>query len=177
MTDVRSQSNYQLRLGWGSVALDELAAAHVIVIVDALETTDTENLAAAAANLPDKPAVYRASLRNATATAQAIYDEQVNSGELKRINLVLAGDEREGFAVEDYLAAGAVADALTNLGIDHSAPDVAVAGEGFRSLKQAVKHLISASAAGLALKEAGRKDVVKAAGELDADSQALRFTE
>lgn len=38
MAHVRSQSNYQVRLGWGSTALRELAAAEVIVVVDALES-------------------------------------------------------------------------------------------------------------------------------------------
>jgi 2-phosphosulfolactate phosphatase len=128
--------------------------------------------------------VFRASLRNATATAKAAYEEQVARGGRTAINLVLAGGGGLGagavssagaFAVEDYLAAGAIGNALSALGIDHSAPDVAVATEGFRPLTRALKHLLSASASGLALIEAGRRDEVKAAAELDAEPEAARL--
>ncbi|MFA5606151.1 MAG: 2-phosphosulfolactate phosphatase [Leucobacter sp.] len=171
MTDPRSQSTYQVRLGWGSGALTRLATAGIVIIVDAIGSS--EDLAAAARALPHAPTVYLGSLRNATATARAAYEEQVARGGRTAINLVLAGDGEGGFAVEDYLAAGAIADGLAALGIDHSAPDVAVANEGFRPLKRAVKHLFSASAAGLALKAAGRGDEAKAAAELDAESEAV----
>src|SRR5690625_2952849 len=168
MTDTHSQSTYQVRLGWGRQALERLAPAGIIVVVDAVGD-DADALARAAAALDHEPVVFVASLRNATATARAVYDEQLARGERTSINLVLAGDADGGFAVEDYLAAGAIADALSALGLDHSSPDVAVATEGFRPLTRAVKHLFSASAAGLALGAAGRRDEVKAAGELDAD--------
>jgi 2-phosphosulfolactate phosphatase len=169
MTDPRSQSTYQVRLGWGSEGLARLAESEIVVIVDVIGSSD--ELATRAAALPHRPTVFAGSLRNATATAKAIYDEQVARGGRVAINLVLAGDGG-GFAVEDYLAAGAIGDALTTLGIDHSAPDLAVATEGFRPLTRALKHLLSASAAGLELAEAGRRDEVKAAGDLDADDEA-----
>lgn len=171
MTDTRAQSTYQVRLAWGTTGLTQLAPADIMVIVNALGSS--ESLAAGAASLPHTPTVFIANLRNRTATATAIFDEQVARGSRTAINLVLAGDEG-AFAVEDYLAAGAVADALTALGIDHSSPDVAVATEGFRPLSRAVKHLLSASAAGLALKAEGRGDEAKAAGEVDADTEAIR---
>ena len=95
-------------------------------------------------------------------------------GERTSINLVLVGDDEGGFAVEDYLAAGAIAEALTALGLDHSSPDVAVATEGFRALTRAVKHLFSASAAGAELVAAGRRDEVRAAAELNAEPAATR---
>ena len=213
MTDLRAQTNYQVRLGWGLAGLRELAEAQIVVIVDALgpvggvaavdpdgldpaerdaatvnpaavgltadglatDGLDADGLDAAARALPHHPTVFVASLRNAAATAQAVYDEQVDRGDRTAINLVLAGDADGRFAVEDYLAAGAVADALTGLGIDHSSPDAAVAAEGFRPLTRAVKHLLSASAAGLELKRAGRHDEVKAAGELNAETEAIRL--
>ena len=128
-----------------------------------------------AAALPHAPTVFIASLRNAAATAAAVYDEQVARGGRTAINLVLAGDAGK-FAVEDYLAAGAVANTLSELGLDHSSPDAAVAIEGFRPLKRAVKHLFSASAAGLAEAEAGRRDEVRAAAMLDAEALATRFS-
>lgn len=177
MTDSRSQSTYQVRLGWGAAALTRLAPSEIVVVVDAIG--DPAELAQQAKALPHAPTVFSASLRNATATARAAYDEQIARGGRTAINLVLAGDPAAdnagGFAVEDYLAAGAIADALTSLGIDHSAPDVAVAAEGFRPLKRAVKHLFSASAAGLALKTAGTPQDAKAAAELDAEPEATRL--
>lgn len=171
MTDSRAQSTYQVRLGWGSDGLERLAQAGIVVVVDAIGASD--ELASRAAELPHGPAVFVASLRNATATAKAVMDEQIARGGRTAINLVLAGDEGS-FAVEDYLAAGAIGDALSALGLDHSAPDVAVATEGFRPLKRALKHLLSASASGLALSAEGRRDEVKAAAELDAEAEAVR---
>lgn len=175
MTDSRAQATYQVRLGWGTAGLTQLAPAEIVVVIDAIGSPDV--LAQQAKALPHAPTVFVASLRNATATAQAVYEEQLARAGRTTINLVLAGDDAAGggFAVEDYLAAGAIADALTTLGIDHSAPDVAVATEGFRPLKRAVKHLFSASAAGLALKAEGRGAEAKAAGELDADPAAIRL--
>ena len=119
------------------------------------------------------PTVFVGKLRNATVTARAVYDEQIARGGRTAINLVLAGDAG-AFAVEDYLAAGAVADGLAALGIDHSAPDAAVANEGFRALKRALKHLLSASATGRSLKAEGRGDEAKHAAELDAEHEATR---
>lgn len=171
MTDPRSQSTYQLRLGWGERALAQLAKAGIVVVIDVLGSSD--KLAADAAALPHGPAVFLGSLRNASATAQAVYDEQVARGGRTAINLVLAGDDG-AFAVEDYLAAGAIGEGLSARGLDHSAPDVAVATEGFRPLTRALKHLLSASASGLALSEEGRREEVKAAAALDVDSDPIR---
>lgn len=187
MTDSRSQSNYQLRLGWGIGAFEQLAPADIVVIVDAISgaasaepgSADSEHskysadLATRAAGLVHTPTVFAASLRNARATAQAIVDEQVIRGGRTAINLVLAGDDGH-FAVEDYLAAGALGDALSSLGLDHTAPDLAVAIEGFRPLTRALKHLLSASASGLTLAAAGRRDEVKVAAELNVDAAAIR---
>lgn len=166
------QSTYQVRLGWGADDLDRLATAPIVVIVDAIGSAD--DLAASAVARPDRPVVFVASLRNATATARAAVDVQLAAGSRTAINLVLAGDDGR-FAVEDYLAAGAIADALTALGIDHSSPDVAVAAEGFRALRRGVKHLVSASASGTALSAAGRRDEVMAAATLDAEADAIRI--
>ncbi|UOR00419.1 2-phosphosulfolactate phosphatase [Leucobacter allii] len=217
MTDMRSQASYQVRLGWGSAALERLAESGIVVVVDAIEDpvgsaagagdagpaaeTDgaapnsaADSLARRAAASPHAPAVFRASLRNATATARAVYAEQLARGGRTAINLVLVGESDErtgtggdggaaardtaavagGFAVEDYLAAGAIGDALSALGIDHTSPDLAVATEGFRPLTRALKHLVSASAAGLALAAADGRDAVHAAAALDADDDARR---
>ena len=172
MTDTRAQSTFQVRLGWGTAALTQLADADIVVVVDAIGRDD--ELITAAAALPNGPAVFVGTLRNATVTARSLYDEQLARGGRTAINLVLAGDAG-GFAVEDYLAAGAIADGLAGLGIDHSSPDAAVANEGFRPLRRALKHLLSASAAGLALKAAGRGAEVKEAADLDAEAESDRI--
>lgn len=172
MTDPRSQSTYQVRLGWGAAALAQLAESGVVVIVDAIG--DAAPLAAQAAALPHRPTVLLGSLRTATATAQAVVDEQLARGGRTAITLVLAGDDG-AFAVEDFLAAGAIGDALSARGIDHTAPDLAVAIEGFRPLTRALKHLLSASAAGQALAQAGRADEVAVAAALDAEATAAFY--
>lgn len=63
--------------------------------------------------------------------------------------VIAAGEaDAEGtvrFAVEDQLGAGAVIAALTDLGIDHTSPEAAFTAEGFRALRGALRHLISAS--------------------------------
>jgi len=171
MSEARAQSTYQVRLDWGSKGLTRLAQSGIVIVVDAIG--DAQDLAREAVALPHAPVVFIGSLRNATATAQAAYDEQITRGERTSINLILAGHDGD-FAVEDYLAAGAIADALTNLGIDHSAPDVAVATEGFRPLTRAVKHLFSASGSGQEFGQAGRKDEAKAAAEYDSETEAIR---
>ncbi|MGI6878925.1 2-phosphosulfolactate phosphatase [Microbacterium sp. gxy059] len=173
MTDPRSQSRYQVRLGWGAEGLRELAPAEVVVIVDAVGSSP--QLAADAMSQPHRPTVFAGALRNATATARAIVDEQRARGGRVGIALVLAGDDGR-FAVEDYLAAGAIADALSDLGIDHTAPDVAVATEGFRPLRRALAHLLSSSAAGLALAADGHRGEVQAASALDAEDEPTVFS-
>lgn len=179
MSESRSQSRYQVRLGWGVAALSELAPSEIVVVVTALG--DATELAVATAALPHQPIVLMGNLRNASATAQTIIDTQVATGSRTPINLVLLGTHNvpgasEGqFAVEDYLAAGAIADALTARGIDHSAPDVAVAAEGFRALRRAVKHLLAASSAGIALVAAGERHQVMYAAHHDAEHEATVF--
>lgn len=168
MAHPNAQTTYQVRLAWGAQALATLAESGVVIIVDALDTDASAGLVAQARTLAHNPLVLHASLRNAAAVAQRAYDEQLARGGRTSINLVLAGDDGS-FAVEDYLAAGAVADALVDLGIDHSSPDVAVANEGFRGLQRALKHLLSSSASGLKLAAQGGADEVKAAAELNAD--------
>ncbi|WP_040165122.1 2-phosphosulfolactate phosphatase [Microbacterium gorillae] len=173
MTASRAQSTYQVRLAWGAAGLTRLADAGVVVLVDAIpESADAVRaLAAQARERAGAPVVFAGTLRNATATAEAIYREQLARGGRTAVNLVLVGDDG-AFAVEDYLAAGAIGAALTKLGLDHSAPDVAVATEGFHGLTRALKHLLSASAAGMELTAAGRRDEVRAAAEVDAETVA-----
>ncbi|MET0672120.1 MAG: 2-phosphosulfolactate phosphatase [Microbacterium pygmaeum] len=126
--------------------------------------------------------VLLGGLRNAGAVGAAIYAEQARRGERTSIAVIACGelagrgdahrnpDAHVRFAVEDQLGAGAVIDALAELGIDHSSPEAAVAGESFRALRRAATHLITASGSGRELAEAGLRNEVLAAATADAAS-------
>lgn len=186
------QSAYQVRLEWGLAGLARLAEADVVVIVDVLHFSSTladavaggrtVDLAEAASWSNDSvapalavtaaaggAAVLVGSIRNATAVARTVQSIQEERQARTSVALVAAG-ERDGssdvrFAVEDHLGAGAIIAALTDLGIDHTAPDAAVAAEGFRALRRALTHLISASGSG---RDSSDAEAVAAASRLDA---------
>ncbi|MFD6053908.1 2-phosphosulfolactate phosphatase [Agromyces sp. NPDC060279] len=118
----------------------------------------------------DTPVVLAASLRNRTAVARRILALQEERG--RRLSVaILAAGERGGdgvrFAVEDQLAGGAVVDALVALGIDHTAPEAAVACAAFEGLRRAVGHLQSASGSGVELVGRGVGAGVAAAAQTD----------
>lgn len=162
------QSTYQVRFEWGTGGLARLAPADVVVVVDVLRFSSTvpdavasgavvsladaqewsSNGAAVAAAARDA-VVLVGGLRNAAATARAIQAEQERRQQRTSVAVIAAGEKAADgtlrFAVEDQLGAGAVIAALTDLGIDHTAPDAAVAAEGFRALKGALRHLLTAS--------------------------------
>lgn len=193
------QSVYQVRLDWGVEGLARLAASDVVVVVDVLrfsstviqavergETVDLDASAhdvsingaavAAAAGRTDALVVL-GGLRNASAVAKAVLARQQERGARTSIAVVACGELASAetgaplrFAVEDLLGAGAVIDALADLGIDHSSPEAAVAGEGFRALRRATRHLLTASASGRELEAWGRRDEVLAAAAVDAAS-------
>ena len=66
-----------------------------------------------------------------------------------RIAVVAAGVIRDDgslrFAVEDLLAAGAIIEAIADRGIDHQSPEAAAAAAAYRGLRNATRHLITAS--------------------------------
>ncbi|GEB95540.1 hypothetical protein GCM10009724_15870 [Microbacterium lacticum] len=194
-----------MRLEWGDDGLARLAASDVVVVVDVLRFSSivTTRVAAggavpldaaahavslngaatsrAAAALDPAPIVLLGCLRNASAVAEAIADEQRRRGARTSIALI-AGDElvpadagaaartARRFAVEDLLGAGAIVDALGVRGIDHTSPEAAAAGEAFRGLRAARRHLLAASGSGQELAERGAHDEVRAAAELDAST-------
>lgn len=183
------QSPYQVRLDWGVSGLARLAPADVVVVIDVLRFSSTvadavaagtdvdlstalgwsRNGAAVAAAAPAGSTVLLGAIRNAGAVARAVQVEQERRQGRTSVALVPAGElDAAGelrVAVEDQLGAGAIAAALTDLGIDHTAPDAAVAAEGFRSLRRALKHLIGATGSGREL-QAGvpATDRIRAAG-------------
>ncbi|KQV07128.1 2-phosphosulfolactate phosphatase [Leifsonia sp. Root112D2] len=126
--------------------------------------------AAAAFGVP----VVAASLRNRTAVAEWILQQQVDTGDRLRVAIVAAGESRSDgstrFAVEDLLVAGAVIDALATVGIDYAAPEAAAACAAYLGLKRAVGHLLTASVTGQQLIEADARIDVELAGKLDSSA-------
>ncbi len=205
MSSPFDQSRYQVRLEWGDDGLARLAASDVVVVVDVLRfsSTVTTRVAAggavpldaaahavslngtaisrAAAALDPAPIVLLGCLRNASAVAEAIADEQRRRGARTSIALIAGGNlvpadagaaarTARRVAVEDLLGAGAIVDALGVRGIDHTSPEAAAAGEAFRGLRAARRHLLAASGSGQELAERGAHDEVRAAAELDAST-------
>lgn len=171
------QSRYQVRFDWGMPGLERLAASDVVVLVDVLggDIDRPEQIATHAAAHQPGALVLTASFRNADATAAAALAEQQRRAARTSIAVIACGDAdptsaSERFAVEDLLGAGAVVDALGALGIDHTSPEAAAAGEAFRGLRGALRHLLTASGSGQQLIDQGRRDEVLAAAELDAEA-------
>jgi hypothetical protein len=174
----RTQQKYQVRFAWGTGGAERIAPdTHLLVWVDALPgsagVTERERqraLRSLAAQLPDGPEVVLGHLGNATAIAGRVTRLQAERGDRCVVAIVAAGrhhapgdDAAEAageaadvpdapdFAVEDLLAAGAVVDALTEVGIDHTSPEAAAACAAYTGLRRAVKHLVSASESATAL--------------------------
>lgn len=165
------QTTYQVRLEWGVDGLARLAHADIVVVVDVLRfSSSVADAVAVGADVPldgavawsrngaavaaaaadaDDVTVLLGSLRNAGAVARAVVSLQNRRQARTSVAVIAAGEtDADGslrFAVEDQLGAGAVIAALTDLGIDHTAPDAAVAAEGFRALRRALRHMVSAS--------------------------------
>ena len=136
-----SQSRYQVRFDFavrGSAAITH--GAHVLVWCDALPT--------GAGVPPFAGAVLVGTTGNAAATAEWILALQSSLADRSIVAVVAAGTDDDGFAVEDFLAAGAVIDALATIGIDSVSPEAASACAAYVGLRTANLHLISASMTG-----------------------------
>ncbi|MBB5639476.1 2-phosphosulfolactate phosphatase [Cryobacterium roopkundense] len=175
MTDQTPQQKYQVRFDWGVAGFTVLAPqADVVILVDVLPTD-------APLQLPDTAAhVMTAGLTDRTAVAEWVLARQAEKGDRFSVAVVAAGAARADgnirFAVEDLLAAGAVIDALIGLGIDHCSPEAAAASAAFVGLKQAARHLVSASESGQQLVALGREAEVRAAAQLDVSSEVAAST-
>jgi 2-phosphosulfolactate phosphatase len=193
------QSSYQVRLEWGVDGLTRLAASDIVVVVDVLRFSSTviqalerggefpldgaaravsiNGAAVAEAAGESSALVMLGGLRNAAAVASAVLAVQEERGTRTSVAVLPCGElggrdvgSPLRFAVEDLLGAGAIVSALTDLGIDHSSPEAAAAGESFRALRGAMRHLLAASGSGRELAAAGRTDEVAAAAAVDAAS-------
>ncbi|MBO9625605.1 MAG: 2-phosphosulfolactate phosphatase [Microbacterium sp.] len=167
------QSVYQVRLEWGVEGLARLAPADIVVVVDVLRFSSTvadavaagarielasaldwsrNGASVAAAAASGGALVLVGGIRNAAAVAKAVQTVQERRQSRTSVAVIAAGEaDADGVvrvAVEDQLGAGAVISALTDLGIDHTSPEAAVAAEGFRALRGALRHMLSASGSG-----------------------------
>ena len=166
------QSTYQVRLDWGTAGLARLATADVVVVVDVLRFSSTvidatasgvtvaleeaqrwsRNGAAVVAAASTDSTVLVGGIRNAAAVARAVQTIQERRQARTSVAVIAAGElDSAGtlrFAVEDQLGAGAIVSALSARGIDHTAPDAAVAAEGLHALRGAVRHMVGASGSG-----------------------------
>jgi 2-phosphosulfolactate phosphatase len=134
----RSQTDYQVRFEWGaSGAAAVTVEADVVAWVDELGAEPV-------------PAGARVTaLADAADFARWCLAEQERLGGRFRIAVVAAGatqpDGSLRFAVEDLLGAGAVIDAIAELGIDHQSPEAAAAAAAYTGLRNATRHLVNAS--------------------------------
>jgi len=142
----RSQTSYQVRFEWGSSGAAAVAVeADVVAWVDELGSEP----------VPDGAPV--ATMAGAEEFAQWCLARQEELGGRFRIAVVAAGATQEDgslrFAVEDLLGAGAVIDALAELGIDHQSPEAAAAAAAYTGLRRATTHLINASVSARELRD------------------------
>jgi 2-phosphosulfolactate phosphatase len=149
------QTQYQVRFDWGLAGARAIGqGVDAIILVDVLPSAALDLEAAA-------PAVIRGNLRNRGAVAQWALAAQGDKGDRFMIAVVASGEPRDDgsirFAVEDLLGAGAIIDALGDVGIDYCSPEAAAASAAYLGLKNATGHLIGASASGRALTADGRR--------------------
>ncbi|MDF1478453.1 2-phosphosulfolactate phosphatase [Leifsonia sp. H3M29-4] len=163
MSDPRNQTKYQVRFDWGLAGAAAIApGSHIVVWADALPEPVADPLA-----LRHDGALITGSVGSRTAVAQWILAKQVELGGRAVVAVVAAGGPDGRFAVEDLLAAGAVIDALAEVGIDFTSPEAAAAAGAFAGLRNATAHVLSACVSG---QEAGA-GAVAAAREANARAE------
>jgi 2-phosphosulfolactate phosphatase len=199
--DLSGQSRYQVRFDLALPGAQRITAgADVVVLVDALGETTSIVVAAeqgrdtgprpddsaagarlAAELAAEDVVVLAAALRNRSAIARRVLDLQSRRGRRMIVAIVAVGerwpDGRARFALEDQLVAGAVVDALSDIGIDDTSPEAAVASAAFAGLEHAVKHVLSACVSAKALAAQGRHDEVALAAQLDVTDVVPEFRE
>lgn len=138
MSTPRSQTSYQVRFDWGAAGASAIGVdADVIAWIDEVGSEP----------VPEGARVT--GLAHAEEFARWCLARQEELGGRFRIAVVAAGaTEPDGslrFAVEDLLGAGAVIDAIAEVGIDHQSPEAAAAAAAYTGLRRATAHLINAS--------------------------------
>ncbi|MBC7440918.1 MAG: 2-phosphosulfolactate phosphatase [Ramlibacter sp.] len=164
MINAQPQQKYQVRFDVGLAGFQALAeAADVVVLADALPAAP----GADGLTVPLAQTVITANLASSGQVADWVLARQAEKGDRFAVAVIAVGERRADggarFAVEDFLVAGAVIDALSVLGIDHCSPEAAAAAASFSGLKRAVRHLVTASETAQALAATGRQAEVRAA--------------
>lgn len=172
MTSPSNQPQYQVRFDWGLDGARATApGAHILVWVDALPDGHLDPL-----TVDPTVAVITGGVGSRHAVAHWVLARQHELGDRATVAVVAAGGPGGRFAVEDLLAAGAVIDALAEVGIDYASPEAAAAVAAFTGLRNAVGHVLSASVSGQELIASGGRapvDAARAAND-SADFQILR---
>jgi len=152
----RNQPQYQIRFDWGVEGARAIApGAHIVVWADALGGTEPE--------LEHDGAIITGSVGSRAAIAAWVLDRQVELGDRATVAVVAAGGPDGRFAVEDLLAAGAVIDALAEVGIDYISPEAAAAVGAYAGLRNATGHVLSACVTGQEIIAAEGREPIDAA--------------
>jgi 2-phosphosulfolactate phosphatase len=152
VSEAQQQGAYQVRFDWGQDGARAIRdGAHVVVWVDQLGT-----------EAPPVGSEWKAAtLETAADVAAWSLERQAELGGRFTIAVVASGVTRPDgtlrFAVEDLLAAGAVIEALSDVGIDHQSPEAAAAASAFHGLRSGTRHLISASVTAREVAESARR--------------------
>ena len=160
-----SRGEAGLTLSPASITADALGGIRSIIL-------PSPNGSAICAALASHPAtIVAGSLRNRRAIAHWALAQQGDKGDRFIVAVIASGEKRDDgstrFAIEDLLGAGAVIDALADAGIDYCSPEAAGASAAFTGLRNATAHLIGASASGRELAEAGYRQDIDLAVDLD----------
>jgi hypothetical protein len=152
MSDAHGQGSYQVRFDWGAAGATAIApGVHLVVWVDQLAAVDgSPEPMPVLGGTPGGVELMPATLEEAADVAGFAVRRQTEFGGRCVVAVVAAGAVRADgsvrFAVEDLLAAGAIIEAIGLAGIDHQSPEAAAAASAYSGLKNATRHLISASA-------------------------------
>lgn len=140
----RNQPQYQVRFEWGIDGANAIApGSHIVVWADALPHGTADPL-----TITHAGAIITGSVGSRTAIAHWVLERQVELGDRATVAVVAAGGPDGRFAVEDLLAAGAVIDALAEVGIDYISPEAAAAVGAYTGLRNATGHVLSACVTG-----------------------------
>lgn len=144
MTEPRNQAKYQIRFDWGIDGADAIApGAHIVIWADALPGATADPI-----TIAHDGAILTGSVGARQAIADWVLARQVELGDRAIVAVVAAGGPGGRFAVEDLIAAGAVIDALGDVGIDYTSPEAAAAVGAYVGLRNAAAHVLSASVTG-----------------------------
>lgn len=144
----KAQSQYQVRF---DIGVDSPLAGSddldLVVLIDTLGLNDRVPSA--------KVQIVQGGFSNPSAIAAWTLEAQSRANDRCTVLVLAVEGVSSEFAVENFLAAGAVIDSLASVGIDYCSPEAASACAAFLGLKCALTHLVSASTAGRSLAQNG----------------------